>query len=110
MKNILPYPKKVKEFNGFFNTENCEIILRDIDDNRVFKVASKIKDLLSEADCTHHRLATECSCARSIIIEKDNALQSEEYNLTISPDSIFITGGTDVACFYALKTLEQSIR
>lgn len=109
MKNILPYPKKVKEFNGFFNTENCEIILRGIDDNRVFKVASKIKDLLSEADCTHHRLGTECSCARSIIIEKDNVLQSEEYNLTISIDSIFISGGTDVACFYALKTLEQII-
>ena len=106
---ILPYPKKIRETNKWFSTENCGIILADNIDRRIYLKAAKLRDFLSEMDGTYHRLSIDTVDENGIHIGISEKLQHEEYCLEIAERFINITGGDAAGCFYGLQTLQQII-
>lgn len=105
---ILPYPKKYYAREGYFSLTDCTICIMGCFDYRIVKAALRLKNTLQIKTKSFHKFSlSSCVNKNSITVLKDNKLDSEEYKLDISSESIKIIGGDDAGCFYGIETLLQ---
>lgn len=98
MISIIPKPLSVKEFDGAFELKEQVNIGGAFSDskNKLAKLLNNcgIKTKISDSDA-------------KIVFEKDNSLDSEEYNLDIQKDKVTITASQESGAFYAVQSIRQ---
>ncbi|MDF2538967.1 MAG: hypothetical protein K0S76_1988 [Herbinix sp.] len=108
---LIPSPKKVTGRDGetFILRYNSRIVIAKECDLKVTSHAKLLKQDIKDKlgftlDITKGESENNC-----ILISIKSDLQSEEYNLHISPQQIEIIGGSNAGILYAIQTIRQLI-
>lgn len=103
---LLPQPKEIKTGDGTFEiTDGTQIVLQNISDTGVLLAAHELAGL------SEWGLGTDESapCVKLKIIDtpEDSGTKRDGYRISISPESVMITGNSSAGLFYGIKTLQQ---
>lgn len=97
LPKIFPTPASYKETGGSITLENFKIVTQQQDNlqNEAAYLEAELKKLL----------ANEKGSKKEIILKKDGS-QSDAYRLTVTPQNIVISAGTNRGVFYGIQSLK----
>ena len=108
--SIIPRPVKLIALSGTFTLTNQVKIC--VADAEMKAVAQQLVNKLKAADGTPLSIVNEIpnGIVKNAVLflkSNDNALNTEGYRLTVTPDQIIIVANTNKGAFYALQSLYQ---
>ena len=88
MLNLIPYPKEVREKDGFFSLDEKPKVKSDFE-----------LDLIKEY--------VDYSDNAQVIIKNDSSIKKEGYKLSVDEDGIRIFASSKIGAYYALQTIRK---
>lgn len=114
---ILPAPKKLEKGQGTYRlTYSGSIRLDESCPLGAYNHAKLLKQEIARAvACDYSITTTTCASAKQenkncILMSVQPAENNESYHISITPEGIRLTGGSEAGLLYAVQTLRQIIR
>jgi hypothetical protein len=112
--NLLPMVKSLNQEEGFFLLTGPLQIILSVSDEQLYKIAESFSNKISQHTGINPEILDkeiQNSHRKICFLLNGNTgdIESEEYQITCSPDRIELSGASLRALFYSTKTLEQII-
>lgn len=104
---IIPQPKEVSVYEGFFVLDSTTKIVFSADEQR--KTANFFNAELQEQVGISCEIGTDPTEKNAIVLTHDNSLANEAYELAINDENISIKASSAPGYFYAFQTILQLI-